>query len=281
MRYKKFRFGRNWRRFISSLTHERITISERSLQYMLQLSSLTGKTFLDVGSGSGLFSLAAYRLGARVHSFDSDPECIACARYLRSKYTQHDDTDDGNLSTGRWSVQQGSVLDREYIDSLGTYDIVYAWGVLHHTGDLWGTLENVVNLVKIDGSLFLAVYNDQGFKSKIWLNIKRFYNSGLFGKCLVIASLIPVGIIKKSITSMIKRKNLFREYKYDHRGMSVVVDWLDWLGGYPYEVASIERITDFFNRRGFRLDKLVSAKGALSNNQYVFTRIENVPDTER
>jgi len=135
---ERFAFGDNWARFLSILNDERIRMAEESLKRMLEVETLAGKSFLDIGSGSGLFSLAARRLGARVHSFDYDPQSVACTAELKRRYFPDD---------AQWVVEEGSALDMDYLNRLGQFDVVYSWGVLHHTGAMWQALKNVAPLV--------------------------------------------------------------------------------------------------------------------------------------
>jgi 2-polyprenyl-6-hydroxyphenyl methylase/3-demethylubiquinone-9 3-methyltransferase len=247
------------------LSDERIAEAERSLKEMLEVSDLRRRSFLDVGSGSGLFSLAARRLGARVHSFDYDPASVACTAELRRRYYPDDDD---------WTVERGSVLDRRHLESLGTFDVVYAWGVLHHTGAMWQALENVTSLVAEGGSLFVAIYNDQGAWSSRWRRIKRFYCSGPLGRAVVCATYIPVVVARDLAADLVWRRNpvkRYAEYKRN-RGMSVIHDWIDWLGGYPFEVAKPEEVFEFFRERGFTLRKLKTCGGSVGCNEFVFQR---------
>jgi 2-polyprenyl-6-hydroxyphenyl methylase/3-demethylubiquinone-9 3-methyltransferase len=263
---RRFQFGENWRRFLSVLNDERIAEAEKSLTEMLALEDLRGLSFLDIGSGSGLFSLAARRLGAaRVHSFDYDPQSVACAEELKRRYFNGDDD---------WTIEQGSVLDADYVTRLGQFDVVYSWGVLHHTGAMWQALENAARPVAAGGHLFIAIYNDQQQRSRLWLRVKRFYCEGAAGKVIVPAIFIPYFIAGGLTKDLLRGRNPLRRYAdyKKSRGMSIVHDWIDWLGGYPFEVARPEEIFSFYHERGFTLDRLVTCGGGLGNNQFVFRR---------
>jgi len=260
---ERFEFGANWTHFLSVLDEERIAQAKSSLEKMLGVSDLSGRTFIDVGSGSGLFSLSARMLGASVHSFDYDPKSVACTQELRRRYFP----DDPN-----WVVEEGSVLDKSYLAKLGQFDVVYSWGVLHHTGQMWPALENVAPLVKDDGKLFIAIYNDQGRRSKGWTLVKRIYCSGWIGRAMMKMVFYPYFALGRLVADVLKRRNpltSYAEYKKS-RGMSVVHDWVDWLGGYPFEVAKPEEIFDFFQQKGFVLHRLRTCGGGLGCNEFVF-----------
>jgi 2-polyprenyl-6-hydroxyphenyl methylase/3-demethylubiquinone-9 3-methyltransferase len=262
----RFAFGNNWRRFLSTLDDERMLRAEHSLRDMLGVASLDGKTFLDVGSGSGLFSLAAMRLGARrVHSFDYDAQSVACTRELERRYFP---------TVSSWSIEPGSALDRDYLSRLGLWDVVYSWGVLHHTGNMWSALDNVAGLVAEGGRLFISIYNDQGPLSRMWTSAKRFYNRGRLASWLVVGVFVPYFVLRGLLADAVRFRDPTRRYRTykNNRGMSVVHDWIDWLGGYPFEVAKPEEIFDFFRGRGFELLRLKTVAGSLGCNQFVFGR---------
>jgi 2-polyprenyl-3-methyl-5-hydroxy-6-metoxy-1,4-benzoquinol methylase len=264
---QRFAFGKNWARFLEVLTDERIAEAEQSLRQMLGVEDLHGRRFLDVGSGSGLFSLAARRLGAEVHSFDYDADSVGCTAELRRRY-------DG--AAAGWTVEHGSVLDEAYLRTLGRFDIVYSWGVLHHTGAMWRAIENVLPLVAPNGQLFIALYNDQGPWSKRWHAIKRTYCSGPLGRALVSATVIPFWVVRDLASDLVWLRNPARRYtEYVHgRGMSVTRDWFDWLGGFPFEVAKPEQVFDFLLRHGFRVERLTTAGGSMGCNEFVARRVD-------
>lgn len=264
---ERFAFGKNWARFLADLDEDRIDRAERSLRQMLDCEDLAGRRFLDIGSGSGLFSLAARRLGARVHSFDYDAESVACTERLRRRFFPGD---------AQWTIERGSALDVDYLGSLGLFDVVYSWGVLHHTGQMWQALENAQIPVAASGKLFIAIYNDTGSQSARWTRIKRAYNRlpPFLRPPFALAVSAP-GELKALARSIVSGRP--HEYvalwtgRDRDRGMSRWHDIVDWVGGYPYEAAKPDAIFSFYRARGFALEQL-KIGGGLGCNEFVFVR---------
>ena len=265
---ERFAFGQNWARYLAVLDDTRIDKAEESLSQMLEVNDLRGRRFLDIGSGSGLFSLAARRLGARVHSFDYDPHSVACTSELRRRYFPNDPL---------WTVEEASALDGDYLRRIGEFDIVYSWGVLHHTGKMWEALENALLPLAPDGKLFIAIYNDTGKETARWRRIKRIYN-GLppaLKTPFIIALLVPAHI-RSATVSILTLK--VREYieswttNEQKRGMSRWRDIVDWIGGYPYEAATVDEILAFYRAKGCTMTNLKRDSYRLGPNEYVFVK---------
>lgn len=266
-------FGSNWRSFIDHhLTDESRQEALQSLPAFLQRDSLEGLTFIDVGCGSGLFSWAALKLGAkRIVSFDVNPNSVACCEQLRA--------DEGEPE--HWTVLDASILDEEAVRALGEFDVVYSWGVLHHTGRMWDAIENAAALVKPGGLMWIAIYNradgiglysdGRVGSSCFWEQEKIFYNRlpkvGQRAMDYAAAS----GMIAAYLLSGRNPVQEIRQHN-QNRGMSWLVDIRDWLGGWPYEYASVEEIFSFVQKRlGYTLENVISTN-SLRNNEYLFRR---------
>ena len=263
---KHFSFGKNWKNFLKNLTDKRVEEAEKSLiDFLGGKENISGKTFVDIGCGSGLFSLAAYRLGARkIVSIDIDDSSVACAKYLHEK----------NGSPAHWEIKTGSALNPEFLKSIGQFDIMYSWGVLHHTGNMYQALENVTSLVTPDGKLYIALYNDnQRFMegtSSFWLTTKKIYNKCSSIEKHIIESLYTTYYIIGLTLNFVNPITYIRNY-HSLRGMSFMTDIKDWLGGYPYEYASEEKIISFFKERGFECTKTNPAR-SIGCNEFLFKK---------
>lgn len=269
---KSFRFGKNWQKFIRYyLDTNRVNKAIESITEFCGLPSLEGKRFIDIGCGSGLFSYAAYTLNAsEIVSFDIDKDSVSCCEYLKSQA--------GNPT--KWIIKQGSILDRQFTQPLGRFDIVYSWGVLHHTGDMWNAIENAAQLVNDKGLLYIAIYNKAdglaiypdgrigpstfwAFEKKIYSSLPSFIQDGIDYLIMAILIIAYLLTFRNPVQTIKNHRQL--------RGMSWRVDIKDWLGGYPYEYANVMEIFLFLKKRGFSLQNIKSNNGLL-NNEYLFIK---------
>ncbi|MCG8650135.1 MAG: class I SAM-dependent methyltransferase [Pirellulales bacterium] len=264
----RFAFGENWKAFLTTLDEERISRAIDSLASILSADSLAGQRFLDIGSGSGLFSLAAHRLGAEVVSLDYDSSSVGCTEELKRRFA--DDSPD-------WQIHQGSVLDLRWMETLGSFDVVYSWGVLHHTGEMDRAIEIAAGRTRPGGRLALAIYNDQGGASRRWLKIKQAYNAlPVWLRPVWVALVAGVYESRFAAVRLLRMQSPlpFHDWKQkkQDRGMSVWHDWVDWVGGLPFEVAAPEAIILPVQARGFWLENLKTVGPGWGCNEYVFRR---------
>ncbi len=232
-----FTFGENWLEFSTTLNSDRVASAEKSVQSLLQLPRLDGLTFLDVGAGSGLFSIAALRLGAaRVLAIDRDANCLAAIRRNVERLASREEA-------GRIQFREGNVLDAATLPT-EKFDIVYAWGSLHHTGSMWEAINNAAACVRGGGLFAVAIYN-QTWSSPLWHRAKRLYHSSPASvRTLMVAALTGV----RAAIRLARFKPPLRV----ERGMTVWYDAVDWLGGLPYEYATCTNVEAFLQPRGFR-----------------------------
>ena len=260
----RFAFGKNWRSFLSVLDGDRINEARRAICDSLDRGDLRGWRVLDIGSGSGLSSLAMHQLGAEVASFDYDPDSVACTEELRRLYSAGDK---------HWIVAQGSVLDVAFMQSLGKFNLVYSWGVLHHTGAMWQALDLAQQCVAPGGTLLIALYNDQGWRSRVWHTVKRLYCSSTLGRWLVVATFYPL-FAMYALWQDLRHFHMPGTHARNYvrkRGMSLFHDWRDWLGGYPFEVAKPEEVVRKLATHRFELQSKTLTQG-LGCNEFVFTK---------
>jgi 2-polyprenyl-6-hydroxyphenyl methylase/3-demethylubiquinone-9 3-methyltransferase len=144
----------------------------------------------------------------------------------------------GQEENVNYVVQQADILQMESIPR-GEYDIVYSWGVLHHTGNLSQAIANAASLVRHGGLLVVALYRKTPM-CPFWALEKLVYS-----KSPHILQLIFQYVFMAAFALELRRvsKTSLKEYikNYDLvRGMSYRTDLHDWLGGFPYESIAAE-----------------------------------------
>lgn len=253
-----FTFGDNWLAYSGILDPSRVDRATTSVAGLVGPTGLQHRSFVDVGAGSGLFSIAAIRLGAaRVLALDRDPGCVTAIHRNASRFLT-------DLEAARLEVRQADVLDPPTLPA-EQFDVVYAWGSLHHTGRLWDAVANVTPLSRPGGQLALAIYNQTWFTPH-WLTIKRLYHRAPPAVRIGMAAALTA---PRATVRLLRLRHPLRV----ERGMSVWFDSIDWLGGLPYEAASAAEVTRRLRAVGFDLERshLTTRHGC---NEFVFRRAE-------
>jgi 2-polyprenyl-6-hydroxyphenyl methylase/3-demethylubiquinone-9 3-methyltransferase len=285
----RFQFGRNWTGFVRrNLNEQRIETARKHILDFLQREDLKGLDFLDIGSGSGIHSAAAFSAGAnRIFSFDYDPNSVSATNLVRNKR--------GNPDS--WTICRGDILDDNFVGSLGQWSLVYSWGVLHHTGNVWRAIENASKAVALGGQFYIALYSADYVhdvwpahlarsgvadhnalqptiqqvktKAEFWLAIKHKYNvSSRFQRQAMVVWYVWHYMMGRSLRRLPEFVLRLIRYRMA-RGMSLFVDVRDWLGGWPMEFVHDEEVIQFLRGRGF---VLANIKTGEANTEFLFIR---------
>jgi 2-polyprenyl-3-methyl-5-hydroxy-6-metoxy-1,4-benzoquinol methylase len=253
-----FNFGTNWNDYSEQFLDEsKLNSAADSLKELAGAGNIEGRSIIDIGCGSGIFAIAASKLGAqKVLGIDISQESVTTSLENKQKF----------LPQGNVDFLHKSIFDDD-ISKLGIFDIVYSWGVLHHTGDMWRAIDISSKLVAPNGLFIIAIYNSH-WSSPLWLKIKYLYNvSPAFIRRIMIYLFAGIIAVAKFLVT---GKNPFRKKR---RGMSFYYDVVDWIGGYPYQYANKTEIINFVEARGFKLVKTVSPSVPTGCNEYVFQKL--------
>ena len=252
-----FDFGKNWRAFCdNALDEKRFASAFESLEQLIPAGRIKGSSFLDIGCGSGIFAIAASLAGARkVIGIDMSKESIETSTGNKQRFAAQNDV----------SFHHKSIFDPD-VPQLGNFDIVYSWGALHHTGDMYRAIDIACGLVE-PGSLFVVAIYNRHWSCGIWKIVKWLYNKvpGFAQRLMVWIFYVVIALAKFIVT----RRNPFRKKR---RGMSFYYDVIDWIGGYPYEYASKEQIIRYLGNKGFVCIKFVAAPVPTGCNEFVFEK---------
>lgn len=258
-----FEFGKNWKSYAETIDQKRIDFAIEGVRKLFPYS-LEGKTFFDIGCGSGLHSLAALSLGAKtVVAIDIDEDSVATTRDLLSRYAPH----------SGWTANVQSIFDASSLDQ---FDIVYSWGVLHHTGDMWRAINQATRFVSKGGRFGIAIYAATKFDA-LWKLEKNLYSHAPRPIQAVVRKAYSAAFLARLTALRQNPVEYVRNYSRT-RGMNFSHDVHDWLGGYPYETATAEELHDricamgFVEERSFRLPKMRGFFGT-GCHEFVFKNI--------
>jgi 2-polyprenyl-6-hydroxyphenyl methylase/3-demethylubiquinone-9 3-methyltransferase len=239
-----FEFGKNWASYSALIDAPQIEEAKEGLLKLIPQEEIRGRSFLDIGCGAGLHSLAAALLGvSRVLAIDIDPDSVSTSRDVLSR---------GNVAAP-WRVETLSVFDLDPARQ-GTFDIVYSWGVLHHTGNMWEAIGKAASMVASNGLLVLALYRTT-YMDPLWKLEKRLYARSP----QIVQSVVRAIYIAAFRLGKIAIGGNFREYIANYkssRGMEFYHDVHDWLGGYPYETALAPEVASRLAGLGFKAQRV-------------------------
>lgn len=234
-----YEFGANWKEYLRHIDAGAIASAEEGVLRLVPPDALRGSRFLDIGCGSGLHSLAALRLGvSELVAIDIDRDSVEATRSTLEQFTP----------CARITVREESVFDTSS-ETLGEFDVVYSWGVLHHTGSMWHAVEKAAALVKPGGLFVIALYQKTPLCGA-WRVEKRLFTNAPKPVRAVLRGGVLTGLL---IAITLRKGNpakYIRDYK-SSRGMNFFTDLDDWLGGYPYESATPAEIVAKFRELKF------------------------------
>ncbi|RMH18502.1 MAG: class I SAM-dependent methyltransferase [Gammaproteobacteria bacterium] len=267
-----FAFGRNWSEYARKITEAEIEEAEKGLLRLFERDQINGARFLDIGSGSGLHCLAALRLGAsEVAAIDIDNDSVETTRAVLERYAPGK----------KWLAERVSVLEFSP-DRMGLFDVVYSWGVLHHTGNMYRAIKRAASVVNTNGLFAFALYR-RIWMDPFWRYEKKWYAHAT-SDAQARARGVYVALFRLGLLFTGRRYADYVQDYRNNRGMDFYHDVHDWMGGWPYESITADEVEGMMQELGFRSEKVFSRHGRILGrdlgifssgcDEYVYRRMD-------
>ena len=202
------------------------------IQHLTELfpEGVKGKKVLDAGSGSGMVSIAFAVMGASVTGVDITSKCI----------------ENGRKRAKAFGVECRFVQsDLTMLDLHEDFDIIYSWGVLHHTADAKASFFRLVEHLRPGGEIIIAVYLRTAFSS-FWNFSRVFYQSSPgFAKTAFRRS---ASVLLNGYDAV--RKALMKKERYMLRGTSNEELVNDWFGVPHRTFHTYTEVYEWFREKG-------------------------------
>ena len=167
--------GTQTREYFEAIENKRYAL-EPEIHQFAQFSRYHGKEVLEIGVGMGTDFLQWNRAGAYATGVDLTEECVALTRARLLVF--------GFPDEGR--VLQADAENLPFADS--SFDLVYSWGVIHHSPNTRKALEEIVRVMRPGGEGKVMIYNKWSavslmywclfalFRLKPWLSISNVFS---------------------------------------------------------------------------------------------------------
>jgi ubiquinone/menaquinone biosynthesis C-methylase UbiE len=238
-----------------------VEASENHWKIFYSGEEVKGKSVLDAGCGTGIFSIIFATNGAgRVTGIDISEGSLQTARGLKKKF---------NLENA--DFQKQDMLALPFSDE--SFDIVWAWGTVHHTTDPFRAITELLRILKPSGSILLAVYKRTRLTflhEIIRKTLLRAPRKTWKGLARVMAFFLSPVIF------------LFKKREKSRRGEKLEELIIDWYFVPIRHYYKPEEIRGFLEERGLVIEKYLPASGRFdSTSNFIFKARKSPQDEDR
>jgi ubiquinone/menaquinone biosynthesis C-methylase UbiE len=224
--------------------------SEKHWRLFYSPQEVRGKSVLDAGCGTGIFSIIFARNGAgRVIGIDISPGSLETARTLKTRFA---------VDNAEFRLQD--MLGLPFAD--GSFDIVWAWGTVHHTTDPFRAISELIRVLRPGGSLFLAVYK----------RTKVTFIHEVIRKTLIRTPRRTWTALSKIMAFFLSPVVFFfKKREKSRKGEKLEELILDWYFVPIRHYYAPEEIREFLNEKGLDVEKFLPASGRFdSSSNFIF-----------